>query len=88
MRSKLCLTVRGGKAKSGTHVVQETVRKDDPSQRWELKHQDQSLYIIASKVGPNLFLGIKDNSMNEEGKLVITRQEAYAFWRVIGKVPE
>lgn len=51
---------------------------------WSLIHQDLSLYIIASKVKPNRFLGIDSNSMDEMSCLVLTNQEEYAFWRIIG----
>ncbi len=47
-----------------------------------------SLYFIASKVREGLFLGIEDNSMNEMANVVLTSNKAYAFWRIIGSIPQ
>ena len=58
VRSKMCLSVKGGKDKKKTAIVQESPKNDCPGQLWELKHQGLSLYIIASKVKAGLFLGV------------------------------
>ena len=67
----MCLTVKGDKAKGGTTVVQ-----DNPSnalgQQWLLTHQGLSLYIVESKLKKGLYLGVYNNSMDEEASLVLT----------------
>jgi len=61
----MCLSVKGGKEKKNTPIVQEPQKNDYPGQLWTLIHQGLSLYIIASKVKPGLFLGVEGNEMNE-----------------------
>ena len=71
VRSKMCLTVKGDRAKGGSSVVQ-----DSPSnaigQQWLLHHQGLSLYIIESKLKKGLYLGMYNNSMDEGSSLVLT----------------
>jgi hypothetical protein len=87
VRSKMCLTVKGGKDSRGTPVIQDTPTNSE-AQQWTLIHQSMSLYIIASKLKQGLFLGIRDNSMNEGAALVLTNKEEYAFWRITGEIAE
>lgn len=86
VRSQKCLTVQNEKDKVGTLVVQMNPLKDNPAQLWELQHQGGTLYIIKSHLKEGLFLGIKGNSMDENASVVVTDQEEYAFWRVIGEL--
>lgn len=60
----MCLTVKGGKSKPGAEIVQEIPKYKYPDQIWTLIHQGMSLYIIASKLQPGLFLGMYHNSMD------------------------
>lgn len=46
VRSKLCLTIKKGNEKSGTKIIQESVKNGNESQLWKLHHIKGTLYII------------------------------------------
>lgn len=60
----MCLTIKGNKEKPGTDIIQEPLENSNDGQLWKLHHQGRSLYIIQSKLKEDLFLGVKNNSMN------------------------
>lgn len=73
-RSKMCLSVKNGKAKDRAHVVQEK-QNQSLAQKWRLIHQGLSLYIIGSMLKSKLYLGTENNSMNSGAEVVLTNKE-------------
>jgi hypothetical protein len=88
VRSQKCLMVYREKERAGTEIVQMDLQKDNKAQLWSLHHQEGTLYIIKSLLNEGLFLGIKQNSMDENAVVVTTEQEEYAFWRIVGEIEE
>lgn len=74
--------------RAGAEIVQENLYNDSKAQLWKLRHQGGSLYIIESHLKEGLFLGVRNNSMDEDAIVVTTTQEEYAFWRIIGDVEQ
>jgi hypothetical protein len=76
------------KEKAGTEIVQDNIFNENKAQIWKLHHQGGNLYIIESCLKDGLYMGIRNNSMDEEAVVVTTTQEEYAFWRIIGDVEQ
>jgi hypothetical protein len=72
VRSGKCLMVAKEKEKAGTSVIQEHILQDNMAQLWKLHHQGGSLYIIESCLKEKLFLGVRNNSMDECAEIVTT----------------
>lgn len=54
---------------------------------WNLEYQGKNLYIIRSAQNGLLMLGIKDHMIKPESPLILTNNEDFALWRIIGFVP-
>lgn len=85
MNSKLFLTT-SKRAEIG-EIIKQEYTIDDLHQMWILDYQGKNLYLIRSAVNPNFMLGIKDNCIKQETPLILTSNDDFGLWKIVGFIP-
>ncbi len=83
-----CLDIAGEKTESGSKVVQWD-KTGNSNQLWKPVPAGQGVWKIGSIHAPGMFLSIKDDNVNDGGKLQISDNDSPTqYWKIQGFVPK